>query len=184
MDTLQDAPPQYVHMHFWNNRADAMTQIKKKPNRTSEIIQWWWVVLTDGAQTRIHCWTFSLMLFKFVRRLLCPQRAVSTATPRVGLLHLNSGPCSEPTEDRTTAWRGEEDAAYITSTLRALTQSMLMGSFFFFPRCWTFDMNLSTTLSPPYYIHPDPDSKDALHVYVYFYINDCICSCICETWRG
>ena len=111
-----------------------MTQIKKKPNRTSEIIQWWWVVLTDGAQTRIHCWTFSLMLFKFVRRLLCPQRAVSTATPRVGLLHLNSGPCSEPTEDRTTAWRGEEDAAYITSMLGALTQSMLMGSFcFFFP---------------------------------------------------
>lgn len=87
------------------------------------------------------------------------------------LLYSAGGPCSWLSECRTTAGWGDVDW---TSMIGAHTQSKWWTVF---PRCRTFDMQMTTSLSSPSccscLIHPHADSKDALYVnaYVYTIIN-------------
>ena len=52
------------------------------------------------------------------QRQLCPQGPLSTQTSENQLLHTTGGLCSEPTEGRTTAARGEVDSVFVTLMLR------------------------------------------------------------------
>ena len=51
-----------------------------------------------------------------------------------------------------------------------------------FPRCQTFDMTpttLSCHLVAAVYNYPDTDSTDALHVHLYFHIDNCMFCELC-----
>ena len=91
---------------------------------------------------------------------------VFTTTSQLELLHLMERLCSELTENRTTAGRGEADSVFKTSMLGAQTQSKLMTVFL---RCHTFDEKMQTTLSSPSCcccLHSPCRFKGALYVYV------------------
>ena len=57
------------------------------------------------------------------------------------LLLMMDGPCSEPTEPRTTAGRGKVDAVFVTRTLGAYTNSKLMDGVSQMLNFWCEDGN-------------------------------------------